>query len=54
MNINIGNFSDNQDIQGIAYAIKYKPRVLFSLQEANFSRHLLIISTKKYLIENDY
>jgi insulysin len=54
IDINIGNFSNNQDIQGIAYAIEYKPRVLYSLQETNFSRYLLIIGTKKYPIENDY
>jgi hypothetical protein len=54
MDINIGNFSDNQDIQDITHIIKYKPRVLYSLQETNFSRYLLIIGTKKYLIENNY
>jgi insulysin len=54
INVNMGNFSNNQDIQSITYIIEYKPRVLFSLQETNFSRYLLIIGTKKYPIENNY
>jgi insulysin len=54
IDINIGNFSNNQDMQGMAYIIEYKPRILYSLQETNFGRYLLIIGTKKYPIENDY
>jgi insulysin len=54
IDINVGNFSDNQDMQGMAHAVKYKLRVLFSLQETNFGRYLLIIGTKKYSKENDY
>jgi insulysin len=54
MDVNVGNFSDDQDMQGMAHAVEYKPRVLFSLQEANFSRHLLMMGTKKYPVENDY
>jgi insulysin len=54
MDVNMGNFSDNQDMQGMAHIVEYKLRVLYSFQEANFSRYLLIIGTKKYPIENDY
>jgi hypothetical protein len=30
IDVNIGNFNNNQDIQNIIYIIKYKPRVLYS------------------------
>jgi hypothetical protein len=30
IDINVGNFNNDQDIQDIVYIIKYKPRILYS------------------------